>query len=132
MHSFINRFSATAIAASVLLLGASAAQAAPGDASASKRTKSAIPTVKVLNASQNAITGQGVRLRVSLNGPGVVRLALKVDSFDEGTRSLAPSRTIRFGSAGGKTVTVRASATQRQAATGLNDPPGIRLPTRAG
>ena len=120
MHSFINRFSATAIAASVLLLGASAAQAAPGDASASKRTKSAIPTVKVLNASQNAVTGQGVRLRVSLNGPGVVRLALKVDSFDEGTRSLAPSRTIRFGSAGGKTVTVRASATQRQAATGCS------------
>jgi hypothetical protein len=118
LHSFTGRFAAFVIVSSALLFGAAGAHAAPEDASTSKRAKSAVPAVKVLNASQNAVTGKGVQVRVSLNGPGVVRLKLEVKTFENGTRSLAPSRTIRFGRAGGKTVTVRASATQRQAAEG--------------
>jgi hypothetical protein len=96
-------------------MAAGSAQAATG-ASASKQAKASVPKVKILNATQNSLTGKGVRIRVSSSARGVVRLKLQVRTFDEGTRRLAPSRVVRFGGRGSKVVTVRASAAQREAA----------------
>lgn len=120
MQSSTRLLKATVLVTGALFLGVSSAQASPQDSSASRAAAAPSPSVKVLNSSQNAVTGSGVRLRVSLSGPGVVQLSLKVRTFDEGTRSLGPSKTIRFGRAGGRTVTVRASDAQRLAARGCS------------
>jgi hypothetical protein len=99
---------------------AGSAQAAATGASTSKQAKGAVPKVKILNATQNALSGKGVRLRVSSSDRGTVRLKLQVRTFDEGTRRLAPTRVVRFRSRGSKTLTVRPSSAQRAAAAGCS------------
>jgi len=116
LRSFTGWLAALCIAFSVLFFGAAGALASPGGFTASKQSKSPVPSVKILNATQNAVTGSGVKVRVSLSRPGLVRLDLEVRTFDNGTRSLARSRVIRFGKAGGRTVTIGATVGQRRAA----------------
>lgn len=99
--------------------GASASQVGSG-ASTSGQAKQAVPKLKFLNIGQNALTNRGIRVEVSLSGPGKALIGLKSRTFDDGIKVLTRPTTVNFSTAGSKIVTIPLVPSQKTAARGCS------------
>jgi hypothetical protein len=118
MFSFPGRVTALLSVLFFALAATSPAQAAPSGNSAAtpSKAKSTKTSVRILGTGQKALIRSGLAVRVK-GKPGTrVVLRSTSSSFDEGTRPLARTRTIRIGNSGAVTVTLRLTAGARRAA----------------
>jgi len=82
-----------------------------------KHKKPARPSVKILQATQNSLTGSGIKLRVKANRRMKVRVTVRTTSFDEGTWMATKARTMKFGKRGKRVVTIPLTTRARSAAS---------------
>jgi hypothetical protein len=91
-----------------LAVGGTAAQAqvtGPGASASAKKPKPQ-PAVKILDAGQKALTGPGIKLRVTANTRMKVRVTVSSTTFDNGASNLTKPRVISFGKKGRKVVRI--------------------------
>ena len=111
MHKVFGLLSAAAIVLSAAAFAVPAASAAPASASASKPKLK----VKVLTVSQKALVAGNMKVKVSGKPGSRVRLSFTSKTFDDGTKTLAQSKTVRLGKSA-RTVPVKLTPAAKEAA----------------
>ena len=101
------------LAVLVALVPAIAGAGAANPAAAAVKLK-----VAITDARQNALTGPGLKVRLSASQSTTVRLTFTARTFDDGTRTIANSRKVRLGKGKPRTIRVKLLSEPRAAARG--------------